>query len=306
MTDIDFSTLFDVESNNGPESILAIQCAVQGYSFGNAHNVAWSRSSVIADQTWGAGKGPTLSLQNMYERNDKRRMWTYMTNGDYYPMLNRAGGGYTYQYVSRDPSGDVLEDRNEMLAHIKKYIIGKSADCDGNVGINQDAANNIYLMRLADVYLTYVEAKMGTNNSTSDPTAMKYYNMVRQRAGISEASSVTFVELAFESQTWFDTQRYRYREGNAAALELLNSGYGTNLNRASMLVPDYEKYPNIDSSNENNRDIYKIVDSKADGAQYDKIIISESAFTAPIPAAVSSSSPALSGAPVDYYGGAAE
>ena len=209
LTDIDFSTLFDVESNNGPESILAIQCAVQGYSFGNAHNVAWSRSSVIADQTWGAGKGPTLSLQNMYERNDKRRMWTYMTNGDYYPMLNRAGGGYTYQYVSRDPSGDVLEDRNEMLAHIKKYIIGKSADCDGNVGINQDAANNIYLMRLADVYLTYVEAKMGTNNSTSDPTAMKYYNMVRQRAGISEASSVTFVELlkerrrelAFESQT---------------------------------------------------------------------------------------------------------
>ena len=116
---------------------------------------------------------------------------------------------------------------------------------------------------------------------------MKYYNMVRQRAGISEASSVTFVELlkerrrelAFESQTWFDTQRYRYREGNAAALELLNSGYAT---------------------------IYKIVDSKADGAQYDKIIISESAFTAPIPAAVSSSSPALSGAPVDYYGGAAE
>lgn len=314
LTDIDFSTLFDVESNNGPESILAIQCAVQGYSFGNAHNVAWSRSSVIADQTWGAGKGPTLSLQNMYERNDKRRMWTYMTNGDYYPMLNRAGGGYTYQYVSRDPSGDVLEDRNEMLAHIKKYIIGKSADCDGNVGINQDAANNIYLMRLADVYLTYVEAKMGTNNSTSDPTAMKYYNMVRQRAGISEVSSVTFVELlkerrrelAFESQTWFDTQRYRYREGNAAALELLNSGYGTNLNRAAMLVPDYEKYPNIDSSNENNRDIYKIVDSKADGAQYDKIIISESAFTAPIPAAVSSSSPALSGAPVDYYGGAAE
>lgn len=311
LTDIDFSTLFDVETNNGPESILAIQCAVQGYSFGNAHNVAWSRSSVIADQTWGAGKGPTISLQNMYDRNDKRRMWTYMTNGDYYSMLNRAGGGYTYQYVSRDPSGDVLEDRNEMLAHIKKYIIGKSADCDGNVGINQDAANNIYLMRLADVYLTYVEAKMGTNNSTSDPMAMKYYNMVRQRAGIAEASSVTYIELlkerrrelAFESQTWFDTQRYRYREGNQAALALLNSGYETGFNRAAMFVPDYANYPNIDSSNENNRDIYLIVDSKDAGAQYDQIIIGESAFVAPIPAAVSSSSPALSAAPVDYYGG---
>ncbi len=310
LTDIDFSTLFDVEANNGPESILAIQCAVQGYSFGNAHNVAWSRSSVIADQTWGAGKGPTLSLQKMYDLNDKRRMWTYMTNGDYYPMLNRAGGGYTYNYVSRDDSGDVLEDKNEMLAHIKKYIIGKGADCNGNVGINQDAANNIYLMRLADVYLTYVEAKMGTASSTSDPTAMKYYNMVRQRAGVTEASSVTYVELlkerrrefAFESQTWFDTQRYRYREGDAAALELLNNGYGTGLNRAAMYVGDYENNPIIDKTNENDLSVYKIVDNTADGGQYDNINLSVSSFVAPIPAAVTSTSPALLGAPVSYYG----
>ena len=310
LTDIDFSTLFDVEANNGPESILAIQCAVQGYSFGNAHNVAWSRSSVIADQTWGAGKGPTLSLQKMYDLNDKRRMWTYMTNGDYYPMLNRAGGGYTYNYVSRDGSGDVLEDKNEMLAHIKKYIIGKGADCNGNVGINQDAANNIYLMRLADVYLTYVEAKMGTASSTSDPTAMKYYNMVRQRAGVTEASSVTYVELlkerrrefAFESQTWFDTQRYRYREGDAAALELLNNGYGTGLNRAAMYIGDYENNPIIDKTNENDLSVYKIVDNTADGGQYDNINLSVSSFVAPIPAAVTSTSPALLGAPVSYYG----
>ena len=314
LTQIDFSTLFDVESNNGPESILAIQCGVLGYSYGNARNVAWSRSSVIADQTWGAGKGPTLSLQAMYDRNDKRRQWTYMTNGDFYPMLNRAGGGYTYQYVSRDDSGDVLEDRNEMLAHIKKYIIGKGADCDGNVGINQDAANNIYLMRLADVYLTYVEAKMGTASSTSDATALKYYNMVRQRAGVSEASSVTFIELlkerrrelAFESQTWYDTQRLRYREGDEAALAILNNGYETGRNRSAMIIPDWEKYPTVDASNENNLDIYHIVDNVADGGQYDPIYLSASAFIAPIPAAVSSSSPMLSQPAVDYYGGNAE
>lgn len=314
LTQIDFSTLFDVESNNGPESILAIQCGVLGYAYGNARNVAWSRSSVIADQTWGAGKGPTLSLQEMYERNDNRRMWTYMTNGDYYPMLNRAGGGYTYQYVSRDDAGEVLEDRNEMLAHIKKYIIGKGADCDGNVGINQDAANNIYLMRLADVYLTYVEAKMGTASATTDATALKYYNMVRERAGVSLKSEITYVELlkerrrelAFESQTWFDTQRYRYREGDDAALQLLNSGYETGLNRAAMIIPDWNKYPTIDASNENKLEIYHIVDNVADGGQYDPINLSSLSFVAPIPAAVSSSSPMLSQAPVDYYGNAAE
>lgn len=310
LTEIDYSTLFDVESNNGPESILAIQCAVQGYSFGNARNTAWSRSSVIADQPWGAGKGPTVSLQQMYAQNDRRRMWTYMTGGDYYPMLNRAGGGYTYNLVSRDDSGDVLEDKNEMLAHVKKYIIGKGADCDGNVGINQDAANNIYLMRLADVYLTYVEAKMGTATSTSDATAMKYYNMVRQRAGVTEEKSVTYEELlrerrrelAFESQTWFDTQRYRYREGDDKALELINTGYGTGYNRCAMFVN--KPGVTIDPTNENDRGSYHVVQSTADWGQYDPINLRAESFVAPIPAAVSSASPSLSAEPVDFYAGA--
>ena len=182
-------------------------------------------------------------------------------------MLNRAGGGYTYNLVSRDDSGDVLEDKNEMLAHVKKYIIGKGADCDGNMGINGDAANNIYLMRLADVYLTYVEAKMGTATSTSDATAMKYYNMVRQRAGVTEEQSVTYEELlrerrrelAFESQTWFDTQRYRYREGDDKALELINTGYGTGYNRCAMFVN--KPGVTIDPTNENDRGSYHVVQS---------------------------------------------
>lgn len=310
LTEINYATLFDVEANNGPESLLAIQCGVLGYSFGNGRNCAWSRSSVIADQTWGAGKGPTVSLQQMYAQNDRRRMWTYMTGGDYYPMLNRAGGGYTYNLVSRDDSGDVLEDKNEMLAHVKKYIIGKGADCDGNVGINQDAANNIYLMRLADVYLTYVEAKMGTATSTSDATAMKYYNMVRQRAGVTEEKSVTYEELlrerrrelAFESQTWFDTQRYRYREGDDKALELINTGYGTGYNRCAMFVN--KPGVTIDPTNENDRGSYHVVQSTADWGQYDPINLRAESFVAPLPAAVSSASPSLSAEPVDFYAGA--
>lgn len=169
LTEIDFGTLFDIAGNNGPESILQIQCAALGYGYGNNRNVSWARSAVIADQQWGGAKTPTINMQMMFDRNDKRRYWTYMQQGDYYPMLNKAGGGYHYNIVSRDENGDVLEDRNECNAHMKKYVIGKSADNDGQVGINQDAGNNIYLMRLGDVYLTYVEAVMGTAESTSDP-----------------------------------------------------------------------------------------------------------------------------------------
>lgn len=305
LTEIDYSTLFDVAANNGPESILAIQCAVQGYSFGNARNAAWSRSALIADQQWGGGKGPTISLQKMYEDGDKRRMWVYMTQGDYYPKLATAQGGYTYKLINRDDAGDEIEGRIEMNAHIKKYLIGKGADCDGMVGIDQDAANNIYLMRLADVYLTYVEAVMGAADQTSDATAMKYYNMVRQRAGVPEANSVTYEELlkerrrelAFESQTWFDTQRYRYRVGDAKALEWLNNGFGTGINRCAMYIPN----GNLDKTQENDPANYKMVSSTEDGAMYNPIMITASAFQAPVPAAVTSSSPMMGLDPVDYY-----
>ncbi len=305
LTEIDYSTLFDVAANNGPESILAIQCAVQGYSFGNARNVAWSRSALIADQQWGGGKGPTISLQKMYEDGDKRRMWVYMTQGDYYPKLATAQGGYTYKLINRDADGEEIEGRIEMNAHIKKYLIGKSADCDGMVGINQDAANNIYLMRLADVYLTYVEAVMGAADQTSDATAMKYYNMVRQRAGVPEAGSVTYEELlkerrrelAFESQTWFDTQRYRYRVGDAKALEWLNNGFGTGINRCAMYIPN----GNLDKTQENDPANYKMVSSTDEGSMYNPIMITAGAFQAPVPAAVTSSSPMMGLDPVDYY-----
>lgn len=307
LTSMDYATLFDVDTNNSPESILAIQCASLGYSFGNGRTTAWSRSDLLADEQWGGGKGPTISLQQMYDRNDARRQWVFMRNGDYYPNLCKADGGYTYKIVNRIDGQDTpIEDRNEMNAHIKKYIVGKNADTGGKSGTIQDAANNIYLMRLADVYLTYVEAVMGTNDATSDATAMKYFNMVLQRAKVTELNSVSYIELlkerrrelAFESQTWFDTQRLRYRSGDQAALDWVNNGHTTGWNRCAQ----YMNAVVIDPTNENKDDSYKIVDSTADYALYDHINLTASSFICPIPAAASSSSPSLSGAPVDYYG----
>lgn len=311
LTSIDYATLFDVDTNNSPESILAIQCASIGYSFGNGRTTAWSRSDILADEQWGGGKGPTISLQQSFLRNDKRRMWTFMQSGDYYPNLAKAQGGYTYKIVNRINNEETpTESRNEMNSHIKKYIVGKNADTGGLSGTVQDAANNIYLMRLADVYLTYAEAVMGTNGSTSDQLALKYFNMVRDRAGIPDLSTITYMDLmkerrcefAFESQTWFDTQRLRYREGNDKALDWVNNGHGTGYNRCAQYVNDGV----VDATNETNPDSYKIVDNTNDGAMYDHINLTASSFTCPLPAAVTSSSPALSGAPVDYFGGSAE
>lgn len=304
---IDFSTLFDVDSNNGEESLLAIQCMVYGYSYGNNRNVSWARSAVIADQQWGGGKGPTIALQSLYDQSDKRRKWTYMTLNDYYANLDKADGGYTYLYINRDSEGTIVEDRNEMNAHIKKYVIGKSADCDGQVGTSQDAGNNLYLLRLADVYLLYAEALMGTADQTSDTNALGAVNAVRERAGLAGyAAPLTYEKLleerhrefAFECQNWFDVLRLSYRKGQDYALSYLNTGFNTGYNRAAMYV---QKAGGVDQSQENLKDSYVIATSKNEGASYDPILLSTSSFIVPIPQKAQTSTPQLTEDPVDYY-----
>lgn len=302
---IDYSTLFDYQSNNGPESLLAVQCGVLGYGYGNSRNAAWSRSSVIADQTWGEGKGPTISLQKMYSDKDKRRQWVFMSNGDYYPNLATAQGGYTYNIVNYAADGSEIEHKNEMNAHLKKYVIGKSADCDGMVGLNQDAGNNIYLLRLADVYLLRAEAIMGTAESTTDSEALAMVNKVRERAGLDALESLSYTDLlrerrlefAFESCNWFDILRYSYRSGKDTAIAYLNDGWGTGYNRADMYVAK----GNVNVNTANNPDMYVIAHNKAEGASYDPIYLSTDALTVPLPAAATTSSPQLLQAPVDYY-----
>lgn len=223
----DLSNMFYPSGNNNIESLFAIQCTNDGYGYGNARNVSQSRDALITlGASWGAGKGPTLSLQDCFENGDLRRYYTFMRNGDHYDNL--GGGGYSYYNFSEDES---TETSNEMLAHVRKYIIGANSDCGGVAGAsNQDAGNNIYLLRLTDVYLCYVEACIGSGSSTTDATALNLFKQVRSRAGLGWSnSSITYdqlikerrVEFAFESINFFDIKRMSYRN-KTTALDYLN------------------------------------------------------------------------------------
>lgn len=223
----DLSTMFYPKGNNSQESLFAIQCTTDGYGYGNSRNVSLSRNALITlGSSWGAGKGPTLSLQDAFDSKDARRYYTYMRNGDSYSNL--GGGGYTYHNFSEDES---TEAANGMLAHVRKYVIGANSDNDGLAGAsNQDAGNNIYLLRLADVYLCYVEACIGAGSSTSDALALDVFDRVRSRAGFAtKATSITYdqlikerrVEFALESINFFDIKRMSYRNMDNA-LSYLN------------------------------------------------------------------------------------
>lgn len=223
-------TMFYPQGENNSESLFAIQCISYNYGYGNTRNAHHARNSIVngSSNAWGAGKGPTLSLQNCFESGDLRRPLTYMRNGDSY--TNLGGGGYTYLNASGPLDASPAESPDFVLAHIRKYVIGTNADCNGEAGSNQDAGNNLYLLRLSDVYLCYVEACIGSGSSTSDALALNVFNQIRSRAGVSSKSVITYDELikerrtefAFESINFFDIKRMSYRDENKAITYMNN------------------------------------------------------------------------------------
>jgi hypothetical protein len=334
----DYGGLFEESNNNNYESLFARQCMNGGYDYGNQHTAAWARSSLI-DQTagWGAGKGPTLSLQDAYSkeadgsnktRTDKRRRWVYMTHDDSYPGLSNEGDGtYVYEFVNRGAEHtetSPIENSNPMLAHCKKYVTGNS-----DAGYN--TAGNIYFLRLADVFLTYTEAAMGADRSTSDPDAITYFNAVRERAGLDPLSApITWEQLIYERRcefalegvNWFDIKRYYYRYGGEAIAYLngMHRDHTWVLKDGRELDPEtgaviseggadvYEQYNAADAAGkweiENNKDNYRLSFEKTNSETYEGTPLRIEAANIkqlPIPTSVTTKAPQLLGDAVPYY-----
>ena len=225
-----YADLFKLEHNNNPESLFAFQwiaCMSWGTQNTNQAYLAPSGAITGAGDGWGGYKGPTIDLQREYEAGDLRRKPTFMLDGDHYPELNRAGGGYTRQI---DPT-----DGPPTLSSVKKYVIG-SADDNGGPGTVcfMSTGQNTYVLRLADVYLVYAEAILGNSASTSDGEALNAFNAIRMRAGIPAMSSITWedirrerrIELAYEADYWYDLVRWHYWDPQGAINHINNQERG--------------------------------------------------------------------------------
>ncbi|AYL94093.1 RagB/SusD family nutrient uptake outer membrane protein [Mucilaginibacter celer] len=201
-----YNDLFKTANNNNEESVIALQWAGgAAYGHGNPQQASFAIAGVTGTGDGYSVLGPTIDLQNAYEPGDTRLHGTIMKAGDFYPEINQAGGGFTVP---------ASVNSQNTKAGIKKYVVGTPAD-NGGIGAAQSAANCTYMMRYAEVLLIAAEAILGANNSTSDVTALKYYNMVRNRAGLAPVTSFTKtnmfherrIELAIEGDYWFDLER---------------------------------------------------------------------------------------------------
>lgn len=204
-----YTDLFKTANNNNEESIAALQW-LGGAPYGRGNPA--QASFAISSQITGTGDGysvigPTLDLQNEYakEPGDVRRKATIMLAGDVYPELNAAGGGFT---VPADVNAQ------NTRAGIKKYVVGTRAD-NGGLGGAASAGNNTYLLRYSDVLLIEAEAVLAGAATTSDPAALKPFNMIRTRAGLVPKTAITQadilrerrLEFAIEGDYWFDLGR---------------------------------------------------------------------------------------------------
>lgn len=194
--------------------------AYAGYA-GSKSATWWiiSQYEGFALQADGSLKGRTI---------DQRLHATYMLPGFSYPDITmKTGSKLVYPFTGTD---------NNYVA-IKKYVIGGAQDLGANAS-SQHYPNDTYMMRLAEMYLIYTEAAIGNNASTTDPTAVAYFNKVRQRAGLPAWTvaganangpltldvlfSERFKEFAMEGMAWYDIVSLYYWN-KTKALGILNA-----------------------------------------------------------------------------------
>lgn len=242
-----YGDLFYTENNNSAESVFAWQwVANQGWATQNTHQAFFAITGDITTvgDGWGMVK-PSVDLINAFENGDARKKAILMEDGDYYPQLLSGSGGFTFSLDNYS---------SETNAGIKKYVVG-SPD-DDNVGFMSTGINT-YIIRYADVLLMYVEAMIGDGNSTSDATAVGYFNQIRNRAKLGTKSSITRdellqerrIEFAFEHQFLYDLVRILGEDGAKSYLSNVERGrydgdtflpQKFNCNRVKFAIPTSE------------------------------------------------------------------
>jgi hypothetical protein len=242
-----YADLFKYPYDNNKESLFELQWVFSGSNVWGTNNsmpeyLAYSPD--ISFGGWGGDKSATWWLLKQYDgfaakgtdtlkgrTLDQRLHATFMLPGFYYPEITKVTDTTKLIY----PFSGATDKANYLA--VKKYVIGSPLDLAG-IASTQHYPNDTYMMRLAEMYLVYVEAAMGNTTSTSDATAIDYFNRVHTRAGLPAYDvagpngngpltldmllSERFKEFAMEGMSWYDIVSLHYWNPSKA-FSILNS-----------------------------------------------------------------------------------
>lgn len=224
----DYADLFRYPYDNNIESLFEQQWVfTTNYGYANTMVSQITYSNDIANgDGWGGDLGASWWMLSLYDglfedgfTNDERLKATYMLPGFHYPEISQTvrdaeGNAKEQELIFPAPAAD----GDQSFASIKKYVVGKAADVDGQA-IAQRYPNDTYMLRLAEMYLIYADAVLGSSESTADEKALEYVNVIRNRAGVTplevpltwqDVFEERMKEFAMEGLAWYDLVRIHY------------------------------------------------------------------------------------------------
>jgi len=298
------------------------------YTNSTISQIGPDNSICAGDAGWGGDKGATFWMISQYDgftldsippatgatadtlvlkgaTADQRFHETFMIPGFSYPEITRvinggaanaANGGatqnpfvYPNNTFGTSITGSISTDHSS--ANIKKYIVGRAEDVGGNAA-QQNYGNDTYMLRLAELYLIYADAELGNQTTTSDPTALEYFNAVHTRAGLPAVTDpLTYdaifkekvCEFAMEGMMWYLLVDLHYWNPQKA-YNIINSQYRS----LFYIVPNV--FPNPTS--------WSFITNPSTKSY---AIANDGNFLLPLPALEVTQAPNLKNPPVDYY-----
>lgn len=201
----DFSTIFEAEGENGPESVFEVQYTdVEGAGFGclqcSEGNVAVGFSGVRGYEGPLYSPGfsfnvPVQSAVDQFEPGDLRKNVTIL---DIEAWAEETGAKYT--------------TGNEHTGYFNRKYIPRKRRPEAQADLNLTNPNNYRSIRYADVLLMAAEAN--NRGGISDAKAQQYLNQVRTRAFGDSNRNITLTGAALTDAIWQERRVELMGEGH--------------------------------------------------------------------------------------------
>lgn len=200
---------------NGYSGIGATQRQIDAYFMENGKAID-EEGSGYSEEGFAASDGTyhSANVFNMYANREPRFYVSIAYNASYW--INTSEG---QRQIGLHRTGNTGMQGSWDYSRTG-YLVRKNIHPNSNPRINQYNRRPYAHVRLAEIYLNYVEAL--NEYDPGNPDILRYLNEIRERAGIPALASgysqdemrdrirqERQVELAFESHRYFDTRRWK-------------------------------------------------------------------------------------------------